>query len=794
MEYWGDRRGIFEDAGREFEYVKQMISWERRENAFLFECETNRKNKVKVRLDLCAEDIFRLRMAASGEIPDKKTPMVIREDWGEVKFEFLDQPDFVSINTEQLSIMVNKNPWELSVHDKAGRIVCRENVSNVNVRGEFEGYPLGFSIKGDLGEVKVFETLCLFSDEHFYGFGEKFSDLDKRGQRVTSWTVDALGNSTPRSYKNVPFFMSTKGYGIFINSSYEIVYQMGSHSYISYSFQIDDSLMDYYFIYGPSFKKILKRYTDITGRAPVPPKWSFGLWMSKFGYRNREEVEKVCRELRERDIPCDVIHIDPYWMKKGHWCDFEWDEKAFPKPEEMTANLGKNGFKVSLWENPYVPKGTKMFKEGEKRGYFAKNKDGSVYHLPIWESKEGGAVVDFSNPEAVEWYKNKHRRLLRMGVAAFKTDFGESAPRDAIYHNGMTGREMRNLYPLLYNRAVFEATKEIRGKGLVWGRSGYAGTQRYPTNWSGDPATNLLTMACVLRGGLSYGLSGVPFWSHDIGGFAGTPTPEVYVRWAQFGLFSSHSRCHGWTPREPWNFGDEALRIFRFYVKLRYRLLPYIYSCAHISSQTGLPMMRAMILEYQDDPNCYDKDLQYFFGEAFLVAPIFDETGVRSIYLPKGRWIDYWTKEEFEGPINLTYRAALDTLPLFVKADSIIPMRPDMSYVGEKPFNPLTLDTYCYSNAEFTLYDDEETINFKCSREPETATLKITPSQKNYVLKFNKTECPTKVIMNAKELTRMERKKFEKAEEGWLFDASGNVMVKVVASGSLTIVLKMRKD
>ena len=802
MGYWGTAwRSIFEDSGRKFEYVKRMVSCkrcERQGNAVLFDCETNEKSKVKIRLDLCKEDIFRFRMAVSDEIPDNKTAMVIREDWEKVKVEFKDQSDFVSIKTAELSIRINKDPWELSVQDRKGRILCQESphkVSGAYSRWGFSWYPLGFCKEKSSGEIKVFESMRLFPDEHFYGFGEKFSDLDKRGQKINSWTVDPFGNSSPLSHKNVPFFMSTRGYGIFINSSYEILYQMGSHSHVAYSFQIDSDLMDYYFIYGPSFKKILKRYTELTGRAPVPPKWSFGLWMSKCSYKNRKEVESVCRELRERDIPCDVIHIDPYWMKKGHFTDLEWNEKAFPNPEEMIANLGKKGFKVSLWEHPYVPKGTKMYREGKRGGYFAKRKDGSVYYM-FRKPWIGGAVVDFSNPRAVKWYKNKHRKLLRMGVAVFKTDFGEDAPRDAIYHNGMTGREMHNLYPLLYNRAVFEVTKEIRGKGLVWGRSGYAGSQRYPTNWSGDPDPNLLTMVSVLRGGLSYGLSGVPFWSHDIGGFVGKPTPEVYVRWAQFGLFSPHSRCHGQTPREPWKFGKKALRIFRFYVKLRYRLLPYIYSCAHISSQTGLPMIRAMVLEYQDDPNCYDKDLQYLFGDSFLVAPIFDETGTRNIYLPKGKWIDYWTKEEFEGPTNLTYHADLDRLPLFVKADSIIPMGPEMSFVGEKPFNPLTLDIYCYKTAEFNLYDDEETITFKCTKNPRRIVFKITPSTpspKNYLLKFNKTKCPAKVTKDSKELTRMDKEKIEKAEEGWWFDVSGTVMVKVTAAkGFASITLKMR--
>jgi len=345
----------------------------------------------------------------------------------------------------------------------------------------------------------------------------------------------------------------------------------------------------------------------------------------------------------------------------------------------------------------------------------------------------------------------------------------------------MTGREMHNLYPLLYNKAVFEAVEKYsNGRGIVWARSAWAGSQRYPIHWAGDQLCNFPSLACTLWGGLSLGLSGVPFWSHDIGGFKGEPSPELYIRWAQFGLLSSHSRCHGTTPREPWEFGEEALCIFRFYAKLRYRLIPYLYSYAHVASRTGLPLMRAMVLEYQDDPNTYHLGLQYLLGRELLVAPIYDKSSERHVYLPEGKWIDYWTKEEYKGPITIRYKAPLDVIPLFVEGDSIIPLGPEMGYVGEKEFDPLTLDVYLYERAKFTLYDDEQAVSFEGGRKGGDITFEISASRRTYIVQFNKTTCPRAVKVEGRGLQHYEtREAFERVQEGWWYDPAGRLLVKV---------------
>ena len=771
------------------EHVKKVISCEEQtDGGVLFSCETNLGNPVRVRIDFCSPEIFRLRMA-SGEILEKKSHILVKEKISEVRPKLEEDSASFSISTPRLTLRVNKDPWQLRVSEGSGKLICEENISDKNVNYDFVSPPLGFL--GNSDGKHVVETMRLFADEHIYGLGEKFSDLDKRGKRICSWTQDALGNSTQRTYKNIPFFMSTRGYGVFINSPREIIYDFGNRSLVSYSFLVKDELLDYFFIYGPSFKKILDIYTELTGKAPVPPKWSFGLWMSRYSYNDRDEIEKVARGLREREVPCDVVHLDPGWLRARQECDLVWNHETFPEPGEMISKLKEMGFKLSLWINPYVPRESELFQEGEEYGFFAKGNE-SIYYLEPWDFHmyQNRGVIDFSNPEAVDWYKQKLRKFLELGVAVFKTDFGESAPKDATYHGGVSGGEMHNLYPLLYTKAVFEAVEEFYGKGIIWARPGYAGIQRYPVCWSGDVKSSFQTIPCTLRGGLSLGLSGVPFWSHDIGGYLGEPTPELYVRWAQFGLFCSHSRCHGTTPREPWEFGEEALRIFRDYVKLRYRLLPYIYSCAHVSSKTGLPMIRAMILEYQDDPNCYDEDTQYMFGESFLVAPVFNEEGERTVYLPAGKWIDYWTKEEQEGPRSITCRAPLERLPLFVKSDSIIPMGPDMNHVGEKPFDPITLDIYLRSHAEFTLRDDGE-VALRGDRRPGEILFEISGATKNYILKFNRTPCPSRIVANGGELVRHStHEEFERATEGWYFDPLGMVIVKITAKGRTLVVLR----
>lgn len=607
-------------------------------------------------------------------------------------------------------------------------------------------------MRGDDGLTQVFETATIWNDEHFYGFGEKFGAFDKRGQVIQLWHANATGNTWPLSYKNVPFFISTRGYGIFINSAYPIQFHMGDLSHTRYSMHLQHDLLDYYFIYGPSIKEILPRYTGITGAPGLPPLWSFGLWMSRMSYNEQQQVEQVAHDLRANDIPCDVIHIDTDWFARPWANDLTFSSERFPDPAGMIANLRRHGFRLTLWQLPYIATDSELYAEGAASGYFACKADGSPYHISGFFGP--AAVIDFSNPAAVAWYQAKFEPLFDMGVAAIKTDFGEGAPPDAHYAHA-NGLEMHNLYPLLYNRAIFEATQTHTGEGIVWGRSAYAGSQRYPVHWGGDPASLWEDLGNLWHGGLGLGLCGFPFWSVDIGGFAGTPSPELYIRWAEAGLFVTHPRAHGPIHREPWAFGEEALRIFRKYAKLRYRLIPYVWSTAVQSVATSLPVMRPLVLDWQDDPTTTTIDDQWMFGEWLLVSPILDERNRRQIYLPAGRWFDFWSGAVIDGPRWLTRHAELDELPLYVRAGAILPLAPDMAHTGEKAWDPLTLMIYPDGESRFTLSDkagSEIEIICSANRQSVMISLGAAPGRQFQLQVFGLTAPIAAVTCNGKEL------------------------------------------
>jgi len=440
--------------------------------------------------------------------------------------------------------------------------------------------------------------------------------------------------------------------------------------------------------------------------------------------------------MREERVPCDVIHIDPYWMRfhEGHHGDFVWDESAFPDPKGMVAELKALGFRVSIWESPYVPLDSEMRADGERRGFLMKSK--SILPSPSGGGQGGGlalvhgfakpsATVDFTNPDAVEWFKKKNRQLLEVGIAVIKTDFAEDLPDDAVAHDGTPAEELHNLYPLLYQRAVFETTKEVHGYGLIWGRSGYAGSQRYPVHWGGDPGCTFADMAASLRGALSWILSGAAFASFDIGGFFGIPTltdppsPELYVRWAQMGLLFSHARAHGHTaPREPWAYSESALRIFRRYAQLRYRLLPYLYSAAR-NVVDGPPLVRPLVYDHPSDPTTHHLDDEYFLGPDLLVAPMFKPRGSRDVYLPDGGWYDYWTDRRHDGPRWIRYDADLEILPLFVRAGAVITIGPELQFANERTWDPLSFDVYPGdpSETEMRVADDHRELAFKLTVE-----------------------------------------------------------------------------
>ncbi|TME20487.1 MAG: glycoside hydrolase family 31 protein, partial [Chloroflexi bacterium] len=505
-----------------------------------------------------------------------------------------------------------------------------------------------------------------------------------------------------------------------------------------------------YLIAGDGIPGLIRGYHELTGRPAVPPDWSFGFWISRWGYRNRDEVMTVARRMREEKIPCDVIHIDPYWMRyhEGHHGDFEWDESAFPDPQGMIEELRALGFKVSLWESPYVPLDSEMRAEGERRGFLMKTKAG-VPALVHGFAKPS-AAIDFTNPEAIAWFQAKNERLLKMGVAVMKPDFAEDLPVDAVAHDGTPAEQLHNLYPLLYQRAVFETTQAVHGYGLIWGRSGYAGSQRYPVHWGGDPGCTFDDMAASLRGALSWILSGAAFASFDMGGFFGfpeladPPSPELYVRWSQMGLLFSHARAHGHTaPREPWAYGEPALSIFRRYAQLRYRLLPYLYAAARRAPE-GIPLARPLVYDHPSDPTTHHVDDEYLLGPDLLVAPMFKPRGSRDVYLPEGGWYDYWTDRPVDGRRWIRYEAELETLPLFVRAGAVLPMGPELHYANERNWDPLSFEVYPgdASASEMRIADDHRDLRFELTVDAERVLLEGGPLEYEAVVRVHRPDGP----------------------------------------------------
>ncbi len=515
--------------------------------------------------------------------------------------------------------------------------------------------------------------IALGVGEKVYGLGERFTPFIKNGQTVDIFNEDG-GTASEQAYKNLPFYISSEGYGVFVNHTGRVSFEVGSETVSQVQFSVAGEHVEYLYIYGPSPKEILEKYTALTGRPKMPPAWSFGLWLSTSFVTKYDEqtVGGFIRQMAERDIPLSVFHFDCFWMREYQWCDFEWDPRVFPEPAAMLQRLKADGLRISLWINPYIGQASPLFAEGCDNGYFIKRADGSVWQWDLWQA--GNAIVDFTNPAAREWFKGKLRPLLQMGVDCFKTDFGERIPLDGVYFDGSDPEQMHNLYTQLYNECVYELLTEHSAEdAIVFARSATVGGQKMPVHWGGDNSSNYPSMAESLRGGLSLSLGGFGFWSHDIGGFEGKPDAGVFKRWVAFGAFSSHSRLHGnESVRVPWEFDEEAVDVTRHFMKLKARLMPYLYSTAIEASERGIPMMRPMLLEFPEDRNAWHLDEQYMLGPSLLVAPVMRADGAKEFYLPAGTWTDLQTGEKLDGGQWHEKQYDFLGLPLFVREGAVL--------------------------------------------------------------------------------------------------------------------------
>jgi alpha-D-xyloside xylohydrolase len=523
------------------------------------------------------------------------------------------------------------------------------------------------------GDSYINIQLNLAVGELVYGLGEHFTPFVKNGQVIDIWNEDG-GTASEQAYKNIPFYMTNRGYGIFINHTGKVSLEIGTEVVDKVQISVPGEELEIFFIYGANPREIIKRYTDFLGKPAKVPDWSFGLWLSTSFTTNYDEatVNSFLDGMAEREIPVSAFHFDCFWMKEFSWSDFEWDSAVFPDPAGLIKRLHGKGYRVCVWTNPYIAQMSSLFSEAKEKGYLIKRPDGSVWQWDLWQP--GMAIVDFTNPDACSWYQSKLQKLIDIGVDSFKTDFGERIPTDVIYSDGSDPVRMHNYYPYLYNKTVFELLeRKPNRETVVFARSATAGCQKFPIHWGGDNESTFESMAGTLRGGLSMALSGFGYWSHDIGGFEGTPNPDVFKRWVAFGLLSSHSRLHGSASyRVPWLIDDEASVVTKFFTDLKISLMPYILKMSELVHTQGVPMMRPMMMEFPEDPNCLYLDRQYMLGDSLLVAPIFNSDGVADFYLPEGSWISLITGESVTGGTWRSEKHGYTSLPLYVRESSLI--------------------------------------------------------------------------------------------------------------------------
>lgn len=629
---------------------------------------------LSIRITVPAPETFRVQVVHHKGIRKREPEFELNMDQNR-PISVEEEDNLLRLMDGCMSLTIDRRDASM-VYERDGKVLTRcEGKDLAYIRGHWTGMAYDVHEKK---EAWMNQQLGLSVGELIYGLGERFTPLVKNGQSVSVWNEDG-GTSTEQSYKNIPFYLSDRGYGVFVNHPERVEFEVGTEQVSKLGFSVEGENLDYFVMGGASMKEVLVRYTDLTGKPALTPPYSFGLWLSTSFTTDYDEktVMSFIDGMEERGIPLSVFHFDCFWMREFHWTDFIWDERVFPDPEGMLSRIRAKGIKICVWINPYIAQESALFEEGMEKGYFIRRPDGDVWQWDMWQP--GLAVVDFTSPEAAKWYQDKLAQLIDMGVDCFKTDFGERIPTEVMYANGADPKKMHNFYTYLYNKVVYEVLEKKKGheEAMVFARSATAGGQKFPVHWGGDCWSSYESMAESLRGGLSLTSSGFGYWSHDIGGFEHQSTADVYKRWVAFGLLSTHSRLHGSTSyRVPWVYDEEAVDVLRFFTRLKLELVPYLYEQAEKTSQTGIPLMRSMALEFEEDPNCRYLDRQYMLGDSLLVAPIFNSEGIAEYYLPQGEWVNYLTGERAQGGVWRREKHGYLSIPLWVRGGSEILVAP----------------------------------------------------------------------------------------------------------------------
>lgn len=642
---------------------------------------------LKFKIDFVTPRTVRIRMLTTPVEPKVSTSIMLAKEPGkDESWKVTETENTIVYAGNYGTVQINKNPWRVVLKDKTGRILSQTVTLRDADSTQVKYTPFSFIKRGSDNARRINPVFTLTADEMIFGCGESATGLNKVGQKVNLFVTDPQGPETDQMYKPIPFFMSNRGYGMFMHTSAPVTCDFGA-TYIGLNkmFMGDENL-DLFVFFGEP-KDILDEYTDLVGKPGMPPLWSFGTWMSRITYFSEKEGYDVAANIRKNKYPCDVIHFDTGWFDVDWQCDYKFSENRFQNPRQMLKDLKSQGFHVCLWQLPYFTPKNRYFPELIEKNMYVKNGNGELPYEDV--------VLDFSNPETVNWYQDKLAGLLNIGVSAIKVDFGEAAPLNGIYASGKSGWYEHNLYPVRYDMAVSEITKKLHNENIMWARAAWAGSQRYPLHWGGDAATTNTGMLGTLRAGLSFGLSGFSFWSHDMGGFVKSTPEDLYCCWLPFGFLTSHTRAHGAPPTEPWLYDSKRVQdVFRKSAEMKYRLMPYVYAQAKECTEKGLPMLRALFVEFPDDPGAWRVDDEYLFGSQILVAPLL-ESGItgRTVYLPEGKWIDYQTEKVYEGGWHRIEAGSLPIIML-VRDGSVLPHLKLAQSTSEMDWSKMSLKVY----------------------------------------------------------------------------------------------------